>query len=152
MNLALALLLGAASAPAAQPVGAGDRPLSPTQTFEGVYVTNFEISYFVPCNLESGGCGDWEKQESRWLSASDRAEDNKLNACMARWNGSRDQWGLFAIVFRGRETLDRRPKQTMHDTERHIFVDEVKALELVGRDFTWEHELPRYRRKPRMAC
>jgi hypothetical protein len=149
------LLLMAASPQATAPSGApavSQRPLSAVHEFEGVYVTNFEIGYFVACDPATGGCDNWSKQELRWLVGEDWAREKMLMACVARWNGSRDRWALYAIRFQGQETLDRQPKQVLNDTERPVFFDRIEALELIGTDDTWEYELPRYRRKPRMGC
>jgi hypothetical protein len=67
-------------------------------------------------------------------------------------NGSIERWALFAIRFHGRETLDRRPKRFLHDTERYVVVDETPALELIGTGETVESALPRYRRLPAVRC
>ena len=135
----------------AQPTTA-ERPLSPMRDFVGVYVTNFEIGYFFECDVSGGGCSDWIRQEPRWLTGSSREREAELMLCIARWNGSRDRWALYAISFRGRETLDRQPKQFLHDTERRVLLDDLTALELIGTDRTVEWLLPRYRRRPTMGC
>ena len=117
-----------------------------------LYVTSFEIGYFIECDPASGGCGDWLRQERRWLTGSSPADEQRLMDCIARWNGSRDRWALFAIAFRGRETLDRQPKRSSHDTERRVLLGEIEALEMIGTDETGAWTLPRYRRRPQMRC
>ena len=151
--LLLTVALAAQSLPlAAQPSIATERPLSRTRVFTGVYVTNFEIGYFVECDPGGGGCADWVQQESRWLNGSSREQDVRLSECIARWNGSSDRWALYAIEFRGRETLDRQPKRFLHDTERRVLLDDLVALELIGTDHTADWLLPRYGRRPTMTC
>jgi hypothetical protein len=152
VHLLAGLALAAQSLPlAAEPGIAADRLLSPPRDFTGVYVTNFEIGYFVECD-PAGDCADWVQQEMRWLTGSTAQRESALMECIARWNGSRDRWALYAIFFRGRETLDRRPKRFMHDTERRVLLDDIIALELIGTDQTVGLLLPQYRREPRMAC
>lgn len=136
----------------AQPGGASDRPLGPMRAFTGVYVTNFEIGYFVECDAPGGGCVDWVHQELRWLTGSSSQRESALMDCIARWNGSRDRWALYAISFRGRETLDRQPKQFLHDTEQRVLLDDLVALELIGTSETVDALLPRYTRQPDMSC
>lgn len=136
---------------AAQPPIPADRPMSAPRDFLGVYVTNFEIGYFVECD-PNGGCIDWVHREPRWLTGSSRDREVRLMDCIARWNGSRDRWALYAISFRGRETLDRRQRTLMHDTERRVLLDDLTALELIGTDATVDWLLPRYRRTPAMRC
>ena len=135
----------------AEPSPASERQMSTPRTFEGVYVTNFEISYFVECRLDRGDCDDWLKGEVRWLGVARSAEAHFLQ-CIVRWNGSHMRWALYAISFKGRETLERRPKQFLHDTEHYVVVDEVEALEMIGTDDTVEWALPRFRRRPTMKC
>jgi hypothetical protein len=136
---------------AAQPPVEADRPMSAPRDFLGVYVTNFEIGYFVECDPD-GGCTDWVHKEFLWLTGSSRDREVRLLDCIARWNGSRDRWALYAISFRGRETLDRRPLTFMHDTERRVVLDDLMALELIGTDDTVNWLLPRYRHRPQMGC
>jgi hypothetical protein len=136
----------------AQPGGTAERQLSLPRVFTGVYVTNFEIGYFVECDLRGGGCLNWVQQELRWLDGSSPERDVALMGCIAKWNGSRDRWAIYAISFRGRETLDRRPKQFLNDTERRVLFDDLLALELIGTDDTEQWLLPRYRRLPTMTC
>lgn len=153
LRLLLMLFLASQSICAlAQPGPAPDRPLSAMREFVGVYVTNFEIGYFVECDPEAGGCVEWLHQEPRWLTGSSGDREAHLMRCIARWNGSRDRWALYAIAFRGRETLDRQPKRFLHDTERRVLLEDLVALEMIGTDDTVGMLLPRYRRRPRMGC
>lgn len=135
-----------------QPAARPDRPLSAPREFLGVYVTNFEIGYFVECDPADGSCADWAHQEFRWLTGVSREDEQRLMGCIAQWNGSRDRWALYAVAFRGRETLDRRPRSFMHDTERRVVFDQILALEMIGTDETVGWLLPRYRRRPQMGC
>lgn len=54
-RLALATLLAAGAT--SDGLGA-QRPMGPERRYEGVYVTNFEIGFFVACNPPSGDCVD----------------------------------------------------------------------------------------------
>lgn len=92
------------------------------------------------------------KQEPRWLVGNTPTVEARLIRCIARWNGSRDQWALYAITFNGRETLDRKPKQFLNDTEQRVVLDDLTTLELIGTDRTLEWTLPRYGHHPRMGC
>jgi hypothetical protein len=125
--------------------------MSATRAFEGVYVTNFEISFFVECRLDRGECDDWVKAEVRWLRVA-RGAEALFSRCIVRWNGSHHGWALFGIAFNGRETLDRRPKTFLNDTERYVVLDELNALEMIGTDHTVEWALPRFRHRPTMKC
>jgi hypothetical protein len=152
-HLLVTVTLAAQAQPlVAQPSTPAERPLSPSRGFIGVYVTNFEISYFVECDPRGGGCADWVRQEPRWLSGSSREREVRLTECIVRWNGSRDRWALYAISFRGRETLDRQPKRFLHDTERRVLLDDLAALELIGTDQTADWLLPKYDRRPTVTC
>lgn len=150
--LAAIALAGQSPALAAQPGATTERPLSAPRDFTGVYVTNFEIGYFFECDPIGGGCTSALEQEPRWLTGSSSEREAGLMECIARWNGSRDRWALYAISFRGRETLDRQPKRFLHDTERRVLLDDLLALELIGTDQTVGLLLPQYRRRPSLAC
>jgi hypothetical protein len=150
--LALLAMIAGAAPCAAQTDPRTGRPLGPQRRFEGVYVTNFEIGYVYECEAALGACDDWQKIESRWLVGGTPDVERQLKDCAARWNGSRDRWALYAIAFMGRETLDRRPKSFLHGTERYVLVDRIAAFEMIGTDETIDWALPRYRRRPVMAC
>lgn len=149
--ICLAVLL--ATAPlAAQGGPEQPRTFGPRRTFAGVYVTNFEINYFVECDVAAGGCAGWLHHELISLRVAGPTLNRTITDCIARWNGSLERWALFAIRFEGRETLDRRPKLNMYGTERYVVIDEAPALELIGTDETVGWALPRYRRLPTMRC
>jgi hypothetical protein len=131
---------------------APERRLSPRRDFTGVYITNFEISYFIECDPTDGSCDDFRPGEARWLAGSSPEREARLWRCIARWNGTHYRWARFAISFQGRETLDRQPKRFLHDTERHVLLDDLVALELVGTEQTLEWTGPRYRRRPTLGC
>ena len=149
--VALALAGQPLTAAARQPPPT-ERPLSQQREFHGVYLTNFEVGYFIECEIEAGGCVQWVQQEPRWLTGSSREREARFRDCIARWNGSHDRWGLYAISLQGRETLDRQPKYFLHDTERHVLFDDIRALELIGTDETVDQLLPTFRQRARLAC
>lgn len=151
-QLGILIALVAAAPATAQSRESEDRSMSAPRDFLGVYVTNFEISYFVECVPEQGTCDDWIRQEHRWLRGGSPESATRFNDCIAALNGSRDRWALYAISFQGRETLDRQPKAFLHDTEHHVFIDDLSALELIGTSETVEANLPRYRRHPTDLC
>jgi hypothetical protein len=126
--------------------------LSPPRLFLGLYVTNFEVSYFVECDTSSGDCDNWLQRERRNLSGSSEAQESHLTNCVERWNGSVGRWALFAISFRGRETLDLQQRRLMYDTERRVLLDEILAMDLIGTDRTVAWALPRYRARPSVGC
>lgn len=155
MRRLAAFLFGLAWLPAAAaqpPSPPGARQLGPVRPFRGVYVTNFEIGYFIECDPARGECDNWVHREFLWLHGADGHPAMTLMACIARWNGSRDRWALYAIDFEGQESLDRQPKRFLHDTERWVYLHRLATLEMIGTDETVDRELPRYRRLPAMRC
>lgn len=152
LKLGIMIALIASAPVTAQTAGSEPNPLSEPRDFLGVYVSNFEISYFVECVPEQGTCDNWIKQEQLWLNVGTPEIALRFNNCKAALNGSRDRWGLYAISFRGRETIDRQPKAFLHDAERHVVLDDLSALELIGTMETEEMNMPRYRRHPSLNC
>jgi len=69
-----------------------------------------------------------------------RTSADRLHSKVERLSGP---VGLCANVFRGRETLDRRPKQFLPETERRVLLDDIVALELIGADETVEERFYR---------
>lgn len=116
--------------------------------FVGVYVTNFEISYFVECDLQARACGDWINQEQRWLSTGSSQVADQLRDCITSLNGSPLRWGLYAVSFLGRETQVAQPKAFLHDTEKRVLMDDLHAIELIGTDQTHVQNLRRFQRLP----
>lgn len=100
----------------------------PPSEFAGVYFTNFENSKFTECNGDA--CKAWiQAEQERLLCVPEACED--LGMRIKAMNGCAARWATFKVVFAGRRSVHRSPKQHMYDTESKVLLERIKLFELL---------------------
>lgn len=99
-----------------------------SQSFEGSYFSNFEVSAFTLCERPAGQC-DKDHLQSFWLECvpdACRALENRAKALGVNIYES----GRLRIRFIGRRSSHASPLRFMHDRPNKILVEKVLDVAL----------------------